>query len=113
MSKHDWEYVRTNSKGQPVFRKETGESLEFVLEYLDTHDIEHQKMLSGSCLIIYNNQDRQYIYYWTTGRWSPRKQSSKKHYHSNGIADFVSRYLNKYVEQNLQEQKEKEAHEDS
>ena len=29
-----WKYVRTNSKGDAVFRKDTNESLEFVENYL-------------------------------------------------------------------------------
>jgi hypothetical protein len=109
MSKHKWEYVRTNSKGEAIFRKDTNESLEFVYNYLDKHGIQYDAATAGSCITIYNKQQRRYVYYWTTGRWSPRRLSSRKHFHSNGIADFVERYLNKYVEQNLQEQKEKEA----
>mgnify|MGYP006908268129 CR=1 FL=1 len=107
MSKHDWQYVRTNSKGERIFRKETNESLEFVREYLDKHGIEYEVVMSASLIIIYSKADRPHMYYWTTGRWSPRKRNYTKHYHSNGIADFVERYLNKYADEHLKEQEER------
>ena len=58
MSKHDWQYVRTNSKGERIFRKETNESLEFVREYLDKHGIEYEVVMSASLIIIYSKADR-------------------------------------------------------
>ena len=35
MSTSEWSYVRTNSKDERVFRRNTNESLSFVTEYLD------------------------------------------------------------------------------
>lgn len=103
MSEHKWEYVRTNSKGEPVFRKDTNESLEFVCEYLDSNNIDYEVELSASLIVVYSKADRPYMYYWTTGRWSPRKRNYKKHFHSNGIADFVEKYLNKYSDEHILE----------
>ena len=31
----EWKYVRTNSKGKKIYRRNTNESLEFVLDYLE------------------------------------------------------------------------------
>jgi hypothetical protein len=111
MSNRKWEYVRTNSKGEAIFRKNTDESLEFVCDYLSENNIYYEVVLSASLIRIQNQQGREYVYYWTTGRWSPRNPRYKKHYHSNGIADFVKSYLNRFVEQNLQEEKEREKNE--
>ena len=113
MSKHKWEYVRTNSKGERIFRKDTNETLEFACEYLDKHGIEYEVILSASLIVVYSKANRPYMYYWTTGRWSPRRRNYNKHFHSNGIADFVERYLNKYAEEHIQEDKEKIANENS
>ena len=107
MSKHKWEYVRTNSKGERIFRKDTNETLEFVCEYLDNNNIEYEVVLSASLIIIYSKADKPYVYYWTTGRWSRKKRSYTKHFHSNGIADFVERYLNKYADEHIREQQER------
>lgn len=107
MSKHKWEYVRTNSKGEAIFRKDTNETLEFVCQYLDKNNIKYEVVSSATLLRVYSRADRPYIYYWTTGRWSPRRNSAKKHFHSNGIADFVERYLNKYADEHIREQQER------
>tara|TARA_R100000322_G_C5347628_1_gene167450 strand:+ start:259 stop:609 length:351 start_codon:yes stop_codon:yes gene_type:complete len=96
----EWEYVRTNSKGEAVFRKDTNESLEFVENYLQEKNIQYCVSMGASLLWIENEEGREYVYYWTTGRWSPRKPKYKVHYRSNGIDDFVTRFLNRFVEQN-------------
>lgn len=113
MSKHNWEYVRTNSKGEAVFRKETGQTLEYVCDYLNDNNIRHEIVLSASLIVVYSKADRPYMYYWSTGRWTPRRKSYKKHFHSDGIEDFVGKYLNKYAEEHIREQQERETHEDS
>ena len=55
MSEHKWEYVRTNSKGERIFRKDTNESLEFVCKYLDSNDIDYEVDLSASLIVVYNS----------------------------------------------------------
>ena len=103
MTKHKWEYVRTNSKGEAIFRKETGQSLSYVIDYLNDNNIEYEIIPSATLIVIYSRASRPYVYYWTTGRWSPRKRSYNKHYHSDGIEDFVGKYLNKYADEHIQE----------
>ena len=92
MSEHEWEFVRKNSKGEAIFRKDTNETLEFVENYLQENNIKYCISEAASMLWIKNQEDREYVYYWTTGRWSRRKPKYKVHYHSNGIDDFVTRY---------------------
>ena len=103
MSEHEWEFVRKNSKGEAIFRKDTNETLEFVENYLQENNIKYCISEAASMLWIKNQEDREYVYYWPTGRWSRRRPTYKVHYHSNGIDDFVTRFLNKFVEQNKKE----------
>lgn len=97
MTKHKWTYVRTNSKGENIFRKETNESLDFVCNYLLKSNIHYEINKAASLLVVHNKIGKEYMYYWTTGRWSPRKIKYNKHYHSDGIEDFVKKYLNRNV----------------
>ena len=108
-----WKYVRTNSKGDAVFRKDTNESLEFVENYLKEKEIEYCINLPASLIYIENEEGREYVYYWTTGRWYRRKPKYKVHYHSNGIDDFVTRFLNRFVEQNKIERELKNEQDDN
>jgi len=103
MSKHDWKYVRTNSKGEPIFRRDTNESLEFVTNYLNDKDIPYEICKTAGLIWIDNIAEVTYVYYWTTGRWAIRKTNKKykKHYHSKGIDDFVTNYLNKYADEQM------------
>ena len=41
----EWKYVRTNSKGEDIFRRDTNESLDDVLEYL-----KDKKERGGECV---------------------------------------------------------------
>ena len=38
----EWKYVRTNSKGKKIYRRDTNESLEFVLDYLEKKELPHE-----------------------------------------------------------------------
>tara|TARA_X000001388_G_scaffold15819_2_gene9729 strand:- start:176 stop:538 length:363 start_codon:yes stop_codon:yes gene_type:complete len=107
MSKHKWEYVRTNSKGEAIFRKDTGQTLDHCIEYLKDKGIEYAVIESATLIVIYSRADRPYMYYWTTGRWSARKRSYTKHFHSDGIEDFVEKYLNKYADEHIREDQER------
>lgn len=107
MTKHNWQYVRTNSKGEAVFRKDTGQSLAHCLEYLKHEGIEYEVVESATLIIIYSKADRPYMYYWTTGRWSPRRRNYNKHFHSDGIENFVEKYLNKYADEHIKEDNER------
>lgn len=106
MSKHNWKFVRHNSKGEAVFRKDTNETLEFVEKYLQDNKIDYMVNIPASLLWITNDEAKEYVYYWTTGRWAKRQRTYLKHYHSNGIEDFVTRFLNRFAEQNKKERQD-------
>ena len=95
----EWTYVRTNSKGKPIFRRDTNEDLEFVENYLTERNIDYDLRLGATMMYIYNNDDKRYAYYWTTGRWSVENAITDGHYHSKGIDDFVCRFLNKFAQE--------------
>ena len=89
----EYRYARTNSKGERIFRRDTNESLEYVTKFLEDKGIEYETRIGGSLIYIYNDDGKCYAYYWTTGRWSAHKAIAPKHYCSNGIEDFVTRFL--------------------
>ena len=86
-----WKYVRTNSKGEKIFRRDTNETLEDVEKYLDSKGISYESKPSGSMMYIEIREDRHFAYYPTTGRWSVYP-FRRKHYRSNGIEDFLTRF---------------------
>ena len=108
MTNSKWEYVRKNSKGEPVFRKDTKEDFDFVCSYFDDNNIPYTFKEGGNVFIIKNKTGRDYVYYWTTGRWSPKHKSNKVHFHSNGVEEFTTKYLNKYNKEELEWIKERE-----
>lgn len=100
----DYRYVRTNSKGEAVFRRDTEDSLEFVFEYLKEKDIPYEYRAGATMFILWNDANVRYVYYWTTGRWAIKTRTIKKHFSSKGIVDFVDRFLNKYAEEQKKQQ---------
>jgi len=106
MSTSEWAYVRTNSKDEKVFRRNTNESLSFVTEYLDEKKILYEIVYSAGLLFIENEIKVTYVYYWSTGRWSKKKRTYNKHYHSKGIDHFTTTYLNDYSEEQQTRQKQ-------
>lgn len=99
----EWTYVRTNSKGKRIFRRDTEESLEFVEQYLTEKKIPYELREGATLMYIFNRDGRRYAYYWTTGRWSADNAIVDEHYHSNGINDFVTRFLNKFAKEESRE----------
>lgn len=91
-----WVYVGRNSKGEPKFRKYTNETIEFVKEYLDARDITYFVHEDQKLIFIYKEKEptsrysKRYCYYYTTGRWGD--DSRRKHYHSDGIEHFITKY---------------------
>jgi len=91
-----WTYVGRNSKGEPKFRKYTGQTLEHVKEYLDNKGIAYYVHERQALVFIYKDKEpnsrysRRYSYYYTTGRWGSDKRN--KHYHSDGIEHFMETY---------------------
>jgi hypothetical protein len=105
MSTSEWKYNRTNSKGEVVFRRDTNETVDFVETYLIKNNISY--MGSGTTMLyIENKAGKEYAYYCTTGRWSVKKRVYDKHYHSKGIEDFVTNYLNRFADDQTIKQKE-------
>ena len=94
LTKYKWSYDRTNSKGKDIFRHDTGETIEDVINFLKKHGINYDKKVGASMIWIYSHHQK-YSYYYTTGRWSPFIEGSypKKHYHSLCIEDFYNRFL--------------------
>jgi hypothetical protein len=94
--KEGWVYVGTNSKGERKFRKYTNESLDFVTDYLDSKGLAYMVHEPQALVFIYKEKDpsseysSRYSYYYTTGRWGSDKR--RKHYHSDGIEHFITKY---------------------
>tara|TARA_R100001244_G_scaffold126404_1_gene96736 strand:- start:32 stop:334 length:303 start_codon:yes stop_codon:yes gene_type:complete len=93
----EYHFDRVNSKGEVIFRRDTNESLEDVENYLTSKSIEYE-VKEQARMIKVITEGRDYSYYYTTGRWSPYKKyfggySTKKHYKSNGIEDFITRFI--------------------
>jgi len=97
---NSYQYFKTDSKGDPVFRKDTDQTLREVEIYLKESDITYEYRLGATALKIYNEQDKPYIYYFTTGRWKPYNGKRAPHYHSDSIQDFVKKYLNRKFDDN-------------
>lgn len=95
----DYTYVRTNSKGEAVLRRDTEDTFEFVVQYLKEKDIEYEYRDGATMFILWNDADVRYVYYWTTGRWAVKTRKINKHFSSKGIVDFVERFLNRYAEE--------------
>ena len=93
----EYTYVRTNSKGDKIFRRDTNESLEAAVEYLEGKGLEYEVREGAQMLWIYASNNQAYSYYYTTGRWAPFHKGGypKKHYMSKGINDFVTRFTEK------------------
>jgi len=106
----EWEYVRTNSKGEPIFRRDTNETKEFVDSFLDERNIPYQYREKPFMYWITNDEGRDYAYFYTTGRWCKRVNRGypKMHYQSKGIEDFCTRFLNKFVGQPFNKKEENE-----
>ena len=103
---NEWKFVRKNSKGEAILRRDTNESLDDVLEYLKDKNVTVELYPKATLLSIYVGW-RRFDYYWTTGRWCQRREGyPKKHYHSKGIADFFERFLSQHIEEADEQQKE-------
>lgn len=89
---YNWSYARTNSKGEVIFRHDTEEDFEFVINFLKEKNIDYEVKIYANMLWIHYN-DKTYSYYPTTGRWGTRNNHYLKHYHSKGIEDFYTRFL--------------------
>jgi hypothetical protein len=105
-TKSEYYYDRTNSKGEVILKRNTNEDVEYVTAYLTSIDIEYEVKSGARMMWIYiphkDNPEwtpKKYAYYYTTGRWNRFKRGSypNKHYRSNGIEDFITRFAMKEV----------------
>lgn len=96
--KSEFYFVRTKKNGEVVFRRDTNELLEYVAEVLNNNGIPFQYKEKAYCFVLYKEETgRYYQYYYTTGRWGVFRKGGvlpEKHYHSNGIQDFLDRFFN-------------------
>jgi len=92
----NWVYVGYGKKTGPKFRRYTGETLEYIKDYLNNLGVPFRVENNGNLLFIYKESEPEgrfsprYSYYPTTGRWG--KDNRSKHYHSKGIEDFMTNY---------------------
>ena len=94
--KSEWLFVRKNSKGENIFRRETNQTAEHAATVLNNKEIAFVYSDSGSCFRMYNEtENRHYQYYPTTGRWGVYHYQKRpsKHYHSRSIEDFLNRFF--------------------
>ena len=52
MGNSEWEYVRKNSKGETIFRRNTNEEFDFVCDYLEDNNIPYTYKDGGGVFII-------------------------------------------------------------
>jgi hypothetical protein len=99
--KSEWVFVRRNSKGENIFRRDTHQTAEYVADVLNEKEIPFVYSEAGSCFRIHNEAEgRNYQYYPTTGRWGVYfyQKRPTKHYHSKSIEDFLDRFFFKTSE---------------
>ena len=92
--KYNWKYDRTNSKGKVIYRHDTNQTLEQVINFLETKGLNYEIKIGANMLCIYTHK-KKFYYYFTTGRWtsSGPRRTTYKHYRSKGIKDFYTRFL--------------------
>ena len=93
--KYTWQFNRVNSKGKVIFKHLTKESLEDVKDFLDKEGVDYDDCSGATMLRVYHNGNA-YQYFYTTGRWAMynyARNLPKKHYHSTGVKDFLTRFL--------------------
>ena len=93
---YNWSFNRKNSKGEVLFSHSTDETVEDVIIFLRSKDIEYKLTRgAGSTMFWVYFNDITYAYFSTTGRWAPWNKGGypDKHYTSKGIEDFYTRFL--------------------
>ena len=98
--KTGYRYFKTSRKGEPVFRRNTDQTLCEVETYLKESNINYEYRLEATALKIYNKEEIPFIYYFTTGRWKRYNGRKFPHYHSNSVQDFAIKYLNRKFDDN-------------
>jgi hypothetical protein len=92
----EWVYVGKKKDGTPKLRKYTHEESEYVAGILDIMQIPFVYQESAKMFRIYHPENKKvYQYFYTTGKWGMYFYGKRpdKHYHSNGIVEFIDKYL--------------------
>ncbi len=92
----EWVYVGKKKDGTPKLRKKTNESAEYVADVLNSKNIAFEYRHSARMFKIYHPENhKQYQYFYTTGQWGQYYYGKRpdKHYHSNGIDEFLDKYM--------------------
>tara|TARA_R110000765_G_C18702992_1_gene581995 strand:- start:109 stop:729 length:621 start_codon:yes stop_codon:yes gene_type:complete len=92
---YKWSFSGVNSKGEPKFNHDVEETLDDVLEYLDSLEGVEYSLREGATMLWVDYSGERYAYYYTTGRWSPWIEEGlpSKHYRSINIKDFMERFV--------------------
>jgi len=73
----------------------TKETTEDALQYFQEKEVRVAKVDKGFDMIyVWNNRNKQYIYWPTTGRWRGKNSRTGVTYMSKGVEDFDTRFLN-------------------
>ena len=91
-----WVYAGKGKDGKPKLKRLTYESAEEVADILNSHDLPFEFSKSAHMFKIFNPYNyKLYQYFYTTGKWGVYYFNKRpdKHYHSNGIVDFINKYL--------------------
>lgn len=91
-----WVYVGKYKDGKPKLRKHTHQSDEHVANYLNEQEIPFEYQESVRMFRIHHpTNGKVYQYFYTTGQWGMYFYGKRpdKHYHSNSIEEFVTKYL--------------------
>ena len=113
------EYAGRNSKGVVKLRRSTNQSLEEVMEFLDSKDIRYDVKENAYC-INFEFKGDAYQYFWTTGRWgiywnchgNNRFQLPRVHYMIESIEDLYEKLVNPPPPQNIWQPPEEKQHEE-
>ena len=94
----EWYYAGKKKDGTVKLRKHTHESAEYVAEVLNERGIAFVFQDGAKMFRVYHPENhRQYQYFYTTGQWGMYYYGRRpeKHYHSNGILEFLDKYMMK------------------
>jgi hypothetical protein len=100
---NEWVYVGKKKDGTPKLRRPTNESVDYVADVLNERKIAFEYKPGAKMFRIYNpNNYKQYQYFYTTGQWGQYYYGKRpdKHYHSNGINEFLDKYMFKVKDTN-------------
>ena len=92
----EWYYAGKKKDGTAKLRRQTNETAEYVADVLNERGIAFVFQDTAKMFRVYHpNNFRQYQYFYTTGQWGMYYYGKRpdKHYHSNGIVEFLDKYM--------------------